>query len=124
MNISESIGKELDMLLISFGIGILLVFVYDILRILRRLIPHGTFWVSVEDFLFWTGSAVVVFVMLYPISGGYLRGFSIGGIVLGMLLYNLYVSRYLVQGIVWVVRFLKKQLKKIWKAVKIGLCKR
>ena len=33
--------------------GIFITFVYDILRIFRRVLPHNSFWVSVEDLCFW-----------------------------------------------------------------------
>lgn len=97
MSVSETILKEADILLKAFATGVILIFVYDLLRILRRLIPHGAVWVSVEDFLFWAGSAIAIFAMLYRENDGYLRGFSIGGVVLGMLLYSLTLSRFVVK---------------------------
>ena len=83
--------------------GALLFFVYDLLRIMRRLIPHGTLWVAVEDVLFWLGSAVVIFVMLYQQADGSLRGFSIGGVVIGMLLYAFLLSPLIVKGSVFLL---------------------
>lgn len=97
MTISESILKEADILLISFLMGIILVFVYDLIRILRRIIPHGKWWIAAEDFLFWAGCAIAVFVMLFHVNDGYLRGFSIGGVVVGMLFYNLLLSRIVIK---------------------------
>lgn len=95
--VSVEILKEADILLKAFATGIILVLVYDLLRIIRRLIPHGNVWISLEDFLFWIGSAVTIFVMLYRENDGYLRGFSIGGVALGMILYSLLLSRLVVK---------------------------
>ncbi len=103
MNISETILKETDILWKALTTGMVLIFVYDLLRIIRRLIPHGTIWVSVEDFLFWIGSAITVFAMLYRENDGYLRAFSIGGVALGMILYSLLFSRFVVKGSVFVL---------------------
>lgn len=97
MNVSEAILKEADILCKAFATGVILIFVYDLLRIIRRLIPHGTVWIAVEDFLFWAGSALTIFAMLYRENDGYLRGFSIGGVVVGMLLYSLLLSRFVVR---------------------------
>lgn len=152
MQVSESIFRETDILLSAMATGALLFFVYDILRILRRILPHGAIWIAAEDVLFWLGSAVVIFAMLYREADGSLRAFSIGGVVVGMLLYACLLSRFVVRGsvfvlekllyvvfrpFVWLVRrlkrpfraagkkyakasrFLKKQLKKWWKTVKI-----
>lgn len=157
MNVSETILKEADILLKAFATGVVLMLVYDLLRIVRKLIPHGAFLISLEDFLFWMGSAVVIFAMLFQENDGYLRAFSIGGVILGMALYALTLSRYVVKGAVFVLekilylllrpfvwlrrllrrpagavkrqfrkfsRFFRKRLKNMWKAVKIGLCKR
>lgn len=103
MSVSETILKEADILLKAFGTGVILIFVYDLLRIIRRLVPHGTWLVSMEDFLFWAGSAVTIFAMLYRENDGYLRGFSIGGVVLGMLLYSALLSRFVIKGSVFVL---------------------
>lgn len=103
MNISETILKEADILWKALAMGAVLVFVYDLLRIVRKLVPHGTWWISVEDFLFWAGSALAIFAMLYRENDGYLRGFSIGGVVLGMLLYSFTLSRFVVKGSVFLL---------------------
>lgn len=157
MSISETILKEADILLKAFATGMLLIFVYDLLRIIRRLIPHGVGVIAMEDVLFWTGSAIAIFYMLYQENDGYLRGFSIGGVIAGMLLYSWIFSKYVVKISVLVVEkilhilffpiiklfrllqrpykhirkqgqkikvFLKKRLKKLWKAVRMSIGKR
>lgn len=103
MQVSEGIFQETNILLAAMATGALLFFVYDLLRILRRLVPHGTLWVAVEDMLFWLGSAVVIFVMLYQQADGSLRGFSIGGVVIGMLLYAFLLSPFIVKGSVFLL---------------------
>lgn len=156
MEVSAGILKEADVLLASFFTGMALLFVYDLLRIIRRLIPHGGWAVGAEDILFWIGGAVALFAMLYRENSGYIRGFSMGGVFLGMLLYNFACSPWVVKGsvfvlekviflasrpLVWtarilrkpagfmhrrakkILRFFKKQLKKAWKAVRMGMCK-
>lgn len=103
MNISETILKEADILLKAFATGMLLIFVYDLLRIIRRLLPHGVSAIAIEDVLFWTGSAIIIFSMLYQENDGYLRGFSIGGVIAGMVLYSLMFSKYIVKISVFVL---------------------
>jgi len=103
MTVSESILKEADILLMSLVMGIILVFVYDLLRIIRRIIPHGKWWIAVEDILFWAGCSIAVFAMLFRANDGYLRGFSIGGVVIGMLFYNLLLSRFVIKGSMFVL---------------------
>ncbi len=105
MTVSESIFRELDFFAVSFLLGLVLVLAYDCLRIFRRLIRHGTVWISIEDLCYWIITAFVIFAMLYQKNDGLIRGFSIGGIVTGMLLYNQLISRYTVK---YIVLFLEK----------------
>ena len=49
---SASIGMELELMAMSFLLGILLMAAYDLLRLFRLLIPHGNFWIGLEDFFY------------------------------------------------------------------------
>lgn len=149
MAVSEAIGHEASVLGISILIGAALFLLYDFLRIFRRIIPHGTLWIGVEDICYWLVYTGVVFVMLYRENDGMVRGFAIGGLVFGMLLYFGLLSRFVVRinvmilgtvvrGVAGILGFFFrpvgrigkkaalfwiKELKKIVRTVKISLCK-
>ncbi len=112
MTVSENIFREMDFFAVSFVLGMILVLVYDCLRILRRLVRHGVIWISMEDLCYWIFTAFIIFAMLYQKNDGLIRGFSIGGIVLGMFLYNQFISRHTVRYIAYilqkVIRFVRK----------------
>ena len=113
MTVSEDIFREMDFFAVSFVLGIVLVLIYDCLRILRRLIRHGVIWISLEDLCYWVFTAFVIFAMLYQKNDGLIRGFSIGGIVLGMFLYNQFISGYTVKYIARVLKKIIRFLQKI-----------
>lgn len=150
--VSGTITQEGGLLLLSFGVGILLMFSYDVLRIFRQIIHHGTFSLGLEDVIYWLACSLVVFAMLYRENDGLLRWFVLAGIALGMMVENHFLSPYIVRLISRVIKkilflmgkflkfisgpmraaakrgkkvciFLKKQLKKIGKAIKIGVNK-
>ena len=149
MQVSEAIGSELFFLGLSVLCGIGLVFAYDIFRIVRRLVPHGNLWIGVEDICYWMFCTVAVFLLLYQGNDGRMRGFAFLGIITGGTVYALLLSRIVVKMCVKIFGvilkylrkvlsilgkpfvkngkkigvFLKKQLKKIYKAIKMGLCK-
>lgn len=104
MEVSAEILREADVLLAAFGTGALLLFVYDLLRIIRKILPHKMWLVGAEDLIFWIGSAIVLFAMLYRENSGYIRGFVIGGVLVGMLLYNLLLSAWIVAGSVFLLK--------------------
>lgn len=104
MEVSAEILREADVLLAAFGTGALLLFVYDLLRIIRKILPHKMWLVGAEDLIFWIGGAIVLFAMLYRENSGYIRGFVIGGVLVGMLLYNLLLSAWIVAGSVFLLK--------------------
>ena len=103
MEISAGIIKEADVLLAAFLTGMLLLFVYDLLRILRRVVSHKLWLIGAEDLIFWIGSAIALFAMLYQENSGYIRGFVIGGVLVGMFFYNLLFSGIVVKGSVFLL---------------------
>ncbi len=123
MNVSQSIIQEADFFAVSLLSGCALVFLYDVLRVFRRLVPRGMIAVAIEDILYWMVCALLVFAMLYRKNDGLIRGFAIGAVAAGMLFYNHFISPrsirlvvYLVQKLLWLIglplRLLKKLLKR------------
>lgn len=150
-----------------FGMAVLLgaglLFLYDFLRIFRRILRHGVLGIALEDIAFWIFCALWMFGFMYRFNNGMIRGFLVFGAAVGMVLYSIFVSRYVVRRgtavfrrmlhvlyriFFWLggpfrffgrivkkraqkishfrkksVKGWKKRLKKIGKAVKIGLSK-
>ena len=149
MQVSETIHREILFFGVSFLTGMGLVLVYDVFRILRRVIKHGNLWVGIEDCLFWCLCTVAVFLLLYRENDGMFRAFAFLALIFGMGVYYLLFSRLLLRifvsllgGIFGGVRkisrvllgpfvkivckvmlFFKKWLKKLYKAIRMGLCK-
>lgn len=143
--VSETIAGEGSLLLVSVLFGIALMLLYDVFRIFRHIIKHGTLLLAVEDSFYWFLCAVGIFAMLYQENNGLLRWFVIGGVAIGMLLENRFLSPWIVRLFVKVLRvwlksfrkvfqvvekpgkklflFFRKQLKKVRKAIKIGISK-
>ena len=109
--------EEVRLLLISAAIGILLLLIYDGIRIFRNLIPHGSFFLALEDFLYWLAASLLIFWMVYRSNDGAMRGFIIGGAALGMIVGQLPFSSLLVRALSAVlgfpIRLIKKAVKKI-----------
>lgn len=138
MRISPEIPRQAFLFLMAVGTGAGMLLVYDMLRIFRRIVKHRTPGIAVEDMIFWIACAFWLFRLMYQENDGSIRGFIILGAFLGMLLYNLGCSSLIVKGGTAILRIpakvigrwaqknrkrMKKRLKKVWKAVKMGLCK-
>lgn len=50
---ADFIVEELQKLGLMIGFGTAMAVIYDVFRILRRIIPHNFVAVSAEDLIFW-----------------------------------------------------------------------
>lgn len=119
---SKDIIVELQFFLISILWGALILASYDVLRIFRRVIKHNYFFIAIEDLLFWVITSVFIFAMIYNENNGIIRGFSIMGMALGMVIYHYLLSKFVVKLISELIllilrpfRFVDKCLKKFSK---------
>lgn len=101
--LSESIYHEMQFLLHSFILGIIITFVYDNIRVLRRVISHNAFFLSVEDLFFWIFVAVYIFLLQHRENNGVFRWFSVIGAFLGMIIYRKSISNFYIKymTIIW-----------------------
>lgn len=96
---NHAISTELQFFLISIIWGTIILLAYDVLRILRRIIKHSSIILAIEDIIFWIVTSVFIFAMMYTLNNGIIRGFSIMGVSIGMVLYH-YLLSELVVGII------------------------
>ncbi|MBR1691355.1 MAG: spore cortex biosynthesis protein YabQ [Lachnospiraceae bacterium] len=84
--------------------GIVITFIYDLIRLLREIIPHNTFFISIEDILFWIFTCCAQFLLLYKVNNGMVRWYSIAGAFLGMILYKKSIGQYMVVFLSQIIR--------------------
>ena len=80
------IGAEAAVFLYAGLSGMTVMFAYDILICLRKIIPHRIGVINAEDVLFWTAVSVYLFRNMYNTTYGDVRWFFILGVVCGALL--------------------------------------
>lgn len=93
----EYIVDEALLLLDSVYMGLVIMAVYDILRLFRRIVRHRNIFVSIEDFVFWVAAGFVVFSLIYSENDGSLRWFIVAGVLAGGLIYEKSFGRFLVK---------------------------
>ncbi len=87
-----SINNQLFLFLLSVFFGFVIGFFYDFLVIFRKIIKHFKFMVQIEDLIYWTISALLLFFIMLKENHGEIRGFLILGSFIGMILYFSAVS--------------------------------
>jgi spore cortex biosynthesis protein YabQ len=100
-------------LLHALCLGLVIIFVYDIITIFRKAVPHHKFWISVEDLGFWLFCGVEVFLLMYRESNGTLRWFAVLGALAGMIVYKKTISKPFVKSMVWLLQKIIGLLQKV-----------
>lgn len=109
----EFIRNQASVLLDSIFIGMVIMALYDVLRLFRRVIRHKRFLRDFEDFIFWIIGGFIVFSLVYSRSDGNIRWFIIVGVILGAYIYSVSFGRFLVKYIAkYINKFLNNILKK------------
>ncbi len=102
-------------LLHSTILGIYMAFVYDSIRIFRRLVPHNVLFISLEDIAYWIYLAAEVFLLMYRESNGLLRWFAVLGAAAGIFLYKKLVGQYYVHYISLLLQKIRHRIRRIFK---------
>ncbi len=110
---SKAISFQCQFFLISVLWGAILLVVYDVLRIARRVKKHKWFTIAAEDLLYWLIAGFFIFRLMYEQNDGIIRGFAILGMGLGMVIYNRSISGYFVEGVSKFFLFLGKQIHRL-----------
>ncbi len=117
---SATIIREWHFLLYSILTGVCFAYVYDNIRLLRRLIRHKSWLVNAEDFLFWVLCFFSSFYLLYYGNNGVIRFVAVLGAAIGMYLYGRTIGQLYVKGLYRLImivlspyRFLKIRLTRI-----------
>jgi spore cortex biosynthesis protein YabQ len=113
-------------LLHALCLGLVIIFVYDIITIFRKAIPHRKFWISVEDLGFWIFCGVEVFTLMYRENNGTLRWFAVLGALVGMFVYKKTISKPFVKSMVWLLQKIVRLIEIIisWLTKPLRLAKR
>lgn len=106
------------MFFISLALGAAMGAVYDVLRCLRRIIPHNNFFIAIEDIAYWVFWTYVIIDSIHKYNYGSIRGYVFLGIILGGAFYLCTISCLLIFFISHILWFIKKTSKKINKMLK------
>lgn len=119
---SGTIIWEWYFLLYSIMTGFGFAYIYDNVRLFRRIFRHKRWLVDVEDILYWVVCFFVSFYLLYYGNRGVVRFFAVLGAAIGMYLYGRTIGRLYVKSLYRLImlvlapyRFLKLRLTRVQK---------
>lgn len=87
-----SVSKEAFVFLCSVLCGAVIFFVFDLFRLLRKKSGACTFFVHIQDGMFWLIAFLIMFFVIFYANNGTLRFYEILGASLGALIYGFTLS--------------------------------
>jgi spore cortex biosynthesis protein YabQ len=94
--------------------GMVVALIYDLFRIKRKAIKTGNLLTYIEDLLFWILVAVVMFITVYYSNEGELRSYLFLGMLIGIILYALLLSKPIMSSSLFIINVVSKIFKAVW----------
>lgn len=102
------------MLVVAIMGGMLLGFIWDIYRLIRRYIKIGAVGTALGDLIYWIVSIYISVQLIFYVSYGNVRMFILLGFVLGALLYFYGISNYILKAFIFVVDFFIRIIRRVF----------
>ncbi len=89
---SAEVQHQFTFLFLSLAWGMGLAWIYDGLRLFRKLCSHSKLLLNIEDLFFWIGSMAILFDLIFTWHYGEIRSYIVVGVVSGALFYLKWIS--------------------------------
>ncbi len=90
---------QLEVFLISCGVGLVLGLIYDIFRVFRIVVPHTNLLVAIEDVILITLYSVFTMCFAFSLMRGQIRVFFLVGNALGFTVWLLTIGSIVVKTV-------------------------
>lgn len=111
--ILEQLCSFATFILVGFLIGLL----FDSFRILRKTFKTSDLITGLEDILFWILTGLLTLFSIFKFNNGNIRVYIIFGIFIGITVYMLVFSKYVVNMLTKIINYIKKIVLFILKLV-------
>nr|WP_303244277.1 spore cortex biosynthesis protein YabQ [uncultured Cellulosilyticum sp.] len=111
---NEIVSSQALLFITSIEIGIVMGMIFDLIRVIRKIVKHPSFFVQVEDLLYWIVCGLISFYMLYVTNYADIRPFILIGIILGAVFYFATFSIVFMKAATAVINYVKALLKRLW----------
>ena len=99
--------------------GLLIGLLFDFFRILRKAIKTADFITYVEDALFWILTGFIILYSIFTYNNGEIRLFMFFAIILGILIYLIFISKIILSISLNIINIVKKIFSIVFHIIKI-----
>jgi len=93
--------------------GIIIGLLFDFFRILRRSFKTNNIITYIEDILFWILTGIILLYSIFIFNNGEIRLYLFLGVMLGIIIYMLTISTFIININVKFIKFLKTVINKV-----------
>ena len=91
--------------------GFIIGALFDVFRILRKSFKTSDFITYLEDILFWVLTGFLIIYNIWYFNDGEIRLFMFLGLIMGILIYLLLLSKFFIILMTFIIDIIKKILK-------------
>lgn len=95
-------------LFVFFIIGIVIGILFDIFRVIRKTFKTSDIITYLEDIVFWVLVGSILLFSIFFLHNGEIRSYIFIGLIIGIIVYILTISKYFIKINVIILNFLKK----------------
>ncbi len=106
-------NKQLYIFFIYIVSGVIVSMIFDIFRVLRKSIKTPNWITYIEDTIFWIIVGFILIWEIFTISYGELRAYIFIGLILGIVIYLITISKYFIKINVKIINFFKPVIIKL-----------
>ena len=88
--------------------GISLGIIFDIFRILRKSFKTSDIVTNIEDIIFGIITGIILLTSIFIFNNGELRLYLFLGILFGIIIYMIFISKYFIKINVAIINFIKR----------------
>ena len=115
------INTQLYLFLIFILNGLIIGLLFDFFRILRKAIKTSDLITCIEDIVFWILTGLIILYSIFTYNNGEIRLFMFLAIIIGIILYMLLISKFIMGVSLTIINFVKKIISIIINIIKIPI---
>jgi spore cortex biosynthesis protein YabQ len=108
-----TIQSQIYAFLVTVYGGFVLGFIYDIFKVTRRVFRLKKTFSNIADIIFWLFGTITMLYFMYISNYVEIRFYSFLGFAIGIILYYVLLSNFIIRALIGVCEFAIKFLKKM-----------
>lgn len=113
------IYNQAQLFLIFIITGIMIGILFDFFRILRKSFKTNDLVTYFEDFIFWILTGFCILYTIFTFNNGEIRLYMFLAITIGIIVYMIIFSSYVIKINVYIIKLIKQIIEKIISIIKI-----